>query len=357
MIQRQEKKKFEDLVEMIDFAKCSLKVLKDIYKMYGRSLISSFDVLEKFTSAALSLVTTHGETDGNESLQDLLVFGGRMETDEFNRKMWKLNLETGEYAEKTSCHLDLFATAICPSPEGAVCVGGAQTNYTQDAMNDCIQYKKEKGSWDSLPPLPAPTCGAGAVCIAGALLMVLGGWGDRKNKALSLDLKTMIWKTCPDMLLGIVWPIVGCIKANVYVILNTSSANEDERRGSEISLQCYNTERSIWCFKAPLPDGVTNTVGAHAVTIKDLLYVAGGHGKICTSYNPALDTWTILSPTLEPHCNGAALVRNNKIVICGGVESISRSDSIEEFDPATNTWRLLPVKLPAKLNEHGIIMA
>ena len=345
--------KFEDLVEMIDFAKCSLKVLKDIYKTHGRSLISSFDVLEKFTSATLSLVTTDDEIDE----KDILVFGGRLKQKKYSRKMWKLNLETGEYAEKACLHIDLFATAICPSPKGAVCAGGTQTESREDAINDCIQYNKAKDSWKPLPPMPAPTCGAGAVCVAGALLMVLGGWGDRKKKVVSLDFKNMIWRTCPDMLQGMVFPVLGCIKATIFVILNTRVTNKDERRGSEISLQCYNTETSIWCFKAPLPDGVTNTNGARTVTIKDLLYVAGGEGKICTSYNPTLDTWTILSPTLKPHWGGAALVRNNKFVICGGREDNLGSDSIEEFDPATNTWHLLPVKLPAKLREHGIIIA
>ena len=344
------KDKFEDLVEMIDFAKCSLKVLKNIYKTYGKSLISSFDVLEKFTSAALSLST-------DDEVDDILVFGGRLKQKKYNRKMWKLNLETGEYVEKTSLHTDLYATAICPYPEGAVCAGGASEDNIDKVTTTCVQYNKPKDSWDPLPPMPAATCGAGAVCVAGALLMVLGGWEDKKKKAVSLDLKTMTWRTCPDMLQGLVFPIVGCIKANVYVILKTNAANKNERRGSEISLQCYNTETSIWNFKAPLPDGVTSTWGAYAVTIKDLLYVVGGDGMICTSYNPALDTWTILSPTLEPHCDGAALVRNGKIVICGGGKDYSGSDDIEEFDPTTNTWRLLPVKLPAKLNEHGIIMA
>ena len=349
--------KFEDLVEMMDFAKCSPKVLKEIYKKYGRSLISSFDVLEKFTTAALSLMTTDDESNHEESDHDILVFAGKFKSGKCNRKMWKLNLETGEYAEKASLHMDLYAAAICPSPEGAICAGGASEDKSNKATATCVQYNKAKDSWDLLPSMPVPTCGAGAVCIAGALLMVLGGFGDRKKQAMSLNLKNMIWKTCPDMLQGVVWPIVGCIKANVYVILPTSTFNKDERRGSEISLQCYNTETSVWSFKAPLPDSVKKTAGARSATIKDLLYVAGGVGKICTSYNPTLNTWTILSPTLEPHMSGAVLVRNNKIVICGGAKDNLGSDDIEEFDPATNTWSLLPGKLPAKLHEHGIIKA
>ena len=89
------------------------------------------------------------------------------------------------------------------------------------------------------------------------------------------------------------------------------------------------------------------------MTLAGLLYVVGGDDRICVQYDPTMDAWTVLAQSLQQHFHGAALVMNDKIIICGG-KSVG-TDSIEEYDPSTNTWRLLPVKLPEPLYHHGII--
>ena len=70
-----------------------------------------------------------------------------------------------------------------------------------------------------------------------------------------------------------------------------------------------------------------------------------------------MDAWTVLTQSLYPHRGGAALVMNDRIIICGGWIDDVATDGIEEYDPSTNSWRLLPVKLPVPLYGHSITLA
>ena len=188
-----------------------------------------------------------------------------------------------------------------------------------------------------------------------------GYWGKdkTKKKVWCLDFKSGTWTGYPDLLQGVVWPVVGCIDKSVFVVFKTNSKSKNERRGSEISLQCLQTATASpsWEFKTPLPDSVTKTSGTRAVTVAGQLYLLGGDDRLCLRYDPTADGWTILAQSPQPYRGGAALVTNNKIIICGGRKDNVGTDSIEEYDPSTNTWTLLPVKLPVPLYLHGIIRA
>ena len=161
------------------------------------------------------------------------------------------------------------------------------------------------------------------------------------------------------MLQGMSSPILGCIKNCVYAIFRIKSKDHLERRGSQISVQCFNTTTLEWSFRAPLPNGITVTLGACAVTLQDMLYVVGA--MLCLRYDQSENAWTVLARPRELHMCCAAMALNNKVIICGGVKAarpiIVMSDTIEEYDPVTNTWRFLPVKLPKPLVNHFIAQA
>ena len=170
-----------------------------------------------------------------------------------------------------------------------------------------------------------------------------------------LDMTTLTWSTCPDLLQGLLSPIVGCVGHNIYVIFSTFP--ENELTTGDITLQCFNTTTSSWSFKASIPDAVKRTDGASGVSLDHRLFVLGGF-KICLNYDTREDAWTILSPPLKIHLVGAAVYMKGEIILCGGDhERGVPIDSIESYDPATNTWTLLPVKLPRSLRDFGIIPA
>ena len=132
--------------------------------------------------------------------------------------------------------------------------------------------------------------------------------------------------------------------------------NKETRKGDEISVQCYDTTTSTWTFKSPLPTSIRNTAGAQAVTIGGQLYLVGGAGPVCARYDPKSDNWTVLASPQFPHFFGAAVVLNDKILLSGGKEDDKGQDSIEEYDPDTNIWRVLPMKLPIGLYKHCMIL-
>ena len=347
------KEHFEELVMMIDLTKCSAHVLKTIYDNHGKVLVTSLSLMQEFTSAALSLAAIE------QSKHDIIVTGGLIEFGKYSRKSWRLNLKTGQSVEKASHLTDRFGTAICASPKGIICTGGAPVDNVDAATTDCVLYDVEKDQWVALAPIPVPTFCAGAVCVGESSLMVIGGSSESIKKVWCLDFKTGTWTDYPDLLQGVVLPAVGCIDKSVFVVFPTNAWRKHERRGSEISLQCLKTTTASpsWEFKSPLPDSVTNTDFTQAVTFEGQLYLLGRHDRLCLWYDPTADAWAVLAQSLQPHRGGAALVMNNKIIICGGWDDEVGTDTIEEYDPSTNTWTLLPVKLPVPLFLHGIIHA
>ena len=150
-------------------------------------------------------------------------------------------------------------------------------------------------------------------------------------------------------------PIVGCVGHNIYVTYSTFPGNE--LTTEEKTLQCFDSSTSSWSFKASIPATVMRTYGTSAVSLDHRMFVLGGP-KICLSYDTREDAWTILTPPLKIHLLGAAVYLKGKIILCGGNnERGLSSDSSESYDPETNTWVLLPVKLPRSLRGLGIIPA
>ena len=285
--------------------------------------------------------------------------GGHIKPGKYICKSWRINLKSGESVEKASHCTDRFGTAICITPKGIICAGGAPVNRLSAATTDCVLYDVEKDEWVALAPLPVPTWCAGAVCVGNYSLMVIGGHAERIKNVWILDFRTRTWTDYPDLLQGVVWPAVGCIDRIVFVVSPTNRWSETGRRGSGVSLQCLNTTTAnpSWEFKTSLPNCVTNTNGTSAVTCAGQLYLIGGDDRLCLRYDPTADAWTVLAQSLQPHNAGAALVMNNKIITCGGCTGDAGTDNMEEYDPSTNTWKLLPVKLPVPLYWHGIIRA
>ena len=347
---------FEEMIKQIDLTKCSPNVLRAVYEKHGKALITNGDIQQQFTLAALALAT--GEPS------DVLVIGGLLDRATTrhkwnqNSQIWTLNLKTGAYMSKASYPKCQYYAAICKAPKGAICAGGATAANVEDGVTACSLFDTEKNVWSKLPPIPALTYGTGAVCVDDELLVVLGGKNSNK-KMYCFDMNTKIWSALPDMLQGMQWPIIGCINRCMYVIFSTFTYNEAERKGSEISFQCFDITTQTWCFKAPLPDRVKETYEAcvHVVTLAGSLYVYIGMEKISLRYDPDPDSWTVLAQSLEVHRYGAMCTVGKMIILSGGEDINEKaSDSMEEYDPSNDTWRLLlPVKLPIRLSEHILI--
>ena len=354
------KNMFPEILKIIDINQCSTSALRYIVINYGSQLISDLDIAQDFIAAALHDAPEWQEP-GPGAGYDIIVVGGRLADDTANRQTWMLNLQTGETAEKACIPTEIQAYVFpvtCSTAKGAL-LAGEVSNLEDDGIRNpktqCILYNRTDNMWALLPELPSAVKLASAVCID-MRIYVIGGCADRMKKMDCLDMTTMTWSSCPDLLQGQVRPIVGLVGHCIYIAFATNSSYHRTAHG--LTLQCFDTSSSSWSFKASMPDRVEDTNGAAAVTVDHRLFVLGGQHKICLSYDTREDTWTILTPPQWPHCVGAAMYLKSRIIICGGcIDSNVQTDIIESYDPAADTWQTLSVTLPKPLLSHCIIPA
>lgn len=111
-------------------------------------------------------------------------------------------------------------------------------------------------------------------------------------------------------------------------------------------------------------DPSTDTWSTHATTLPkkianhscvatvDGIYITGGlddSGNILADtylFDPVAGTVTAKSPMNTARMNHATAELNGKIYVFGGDNGTTALDSIEEYDPATDTWTVSSITLP-----------
>ena len=164
------------------------------------------------------------------------------------------------------------------------------------------------------------------------------------------DLVDRKWIQCNNMLDNFRLPIVCAVGKIIYVMPNTDKkANKGLNTQNEITLQCYDTTSDLWSFGPAPPAVVTDTTGASATSIDDLLYLVGGKQKLCLCYDTLHKSWTSLGNSSQPQFYGSAVSLGNKILLCGGSYCDKRLDIMQRFDAKQGEWKVLPYKLPVPM--------
>ena len=352
---------FHDIVNTIDIHCCSSSALKYVIQQHEELLTP--DVKKKLTDTIVDKVSAWQKPDRGTGY-DIIVLGGQ-KGKHMSRKSCKMNLKTGITVKKECfpSHLpDTFIPAICTVPSGALFVGGmlecdGNSLYSKSVLQ-CVVYKKQEDIWEilSMPPLSPLFYFEGSVCVDDKSVYVMGGTGDDRNKMYCFDLIEKTWHSCPDMLVGLVVPLVGCVGKSIYVIHSTMPANDahlDPEAG--LSMQCFDTNSSTWSSKASLPHDVERTHGARTATVDKYLYVIGGGARLCLCYDTQNDVWSTLAHTIQVHSFGAAVVIKGTIFLCGGFSDNQKElDTIERYDPSTDVWTVLSMRLPRPLMNHHV---
>jgi len=119
----------------------------------------------------------------------------------------------------------------------------------------------------------------------------------------------------------------------------------------------YDPTNDIWQDVAPLQQPREHV---NAVALDGLIYAIGGRWiqtlNSVEIYDPVKDQWTAGVPMQDIRAGFGATVMNGKIYVAGGeiIETLKALRTVEEFDPATQTWSSLP-NLPVNL--HGVPLA
>lgn len=193
-------------------------------------------------------------------------------------------------------------------------------------INNAWEYDPANDSWKALAPMPTKR-GAAAATVVGDKIYVVGGATLVPNaKEPYLDFTT------PQRVLG--------------------------------TIEEYDPKTNTWRERAPMPTP-RNHVALGAVNGK--LYVIGGRVgaafislasdiSLVEVYDVAMDTWGPLGARMPTARSGVAFgVYNGRIVVAGGewqdpfIQATFRA--FEAYDPATNTWSILP---PMGIPRHGV---
>lgn len=187
-------------------------------------------------------------------------------------------------------------------------VGGLRGAYPGAASSDVYAYHTRTNTWTTLPSLPMPMSAGSAVLLDGQLHYMGGNIGE----ARSTD-------------------------ENLHLVLDLTALAAG---GS-----------ATWQTAAPLPDIRDH---ASAVVLNNQIYLLGGeigHDTLhqqqtaCYRYDPLDDSWSRIAdlPIPRSHSESSTFVYDGKIIIGGGqVDDFEVTNTVMEYDPATDRWTLLP---------------
>lgn len=117
-------------------------------------------------------------------------------------------------------------------------------------------------------------------------------------------------------------------------------------------VQSYNPETNSWLLRAAIPIAKRCIT---AVSLNNLIYVAGGLTKAIYCYDPVEDYWMHVQNTFSRQENCGMSVCNGKIYILGGRrENGEATDTILCYDPATSIITGVAA-MPRPVSYHGCV--
>jgi N-acetylneuraminic acid mutarotase len=231
------------------------------------------------------------------------------------------------------------------------------------AVGTVEAYDPRTDTWTSKAPMPTPRYEAGGTDIEG-VLYVVGGL-DSSNSPTTLveayDVKTNRWTakaTLPTPRAGLV---VAAVDGLLYAIGGFKPAFSNTNYDA---VEAYDPKTDTWTAKAPMPTARC----CMAAGVRDgLVYVAGGtrfigHGGTETPatlevYDPKTDTWTTKAPMPTGRGGAAGSVLDGRLFVAGGILAPLYTDLIKEtveaYDPETNTWSTESSMPTARLSPAG----
>jgi N-acetylneuraminic acid mutarotase len=249
---------------------------------------------------------------------------------------------------------------------GGFGVGGQAVGMTWEYDPATDKWTKKKNF-----PVPvhhqAQTGYRGKVYVFGGCLKSITG-GDSVDNAWEFDPVADSWKALAPM------PGKRCsaraeeVNGKIYVIGGISPM-EKGKPGTRVvgTNEVYDPATNKWEERSPMP---TTRNHAFSGVVNGKIYIiggrqgAGGNGAasptdVVEEYDPALDLWGPVKaamPTMRS--GGDSATYNGKIYAAGGEvstrELAAAFRALEAYDPATNTWTILPSMPSAR---HGAAAA
>jgi N-acetylneuraminic acid mutarotase len=244
-----------------------------------------------------------------------------------------------------------------------------------DGTDDTLVYDIPSGQWLDDAAAPRPFVGDHhAAEVLDGKLYLIGGLGASAGRLQVYDPATNQWTQRAAMPFSAGSSATAVIGPQIYVAggVMGSTASDPAGTGSTARFARYSPGSDSWFELPPMPRGVNH---AAASTDGELFYVFGGRGgKNDTSngfntvqvFDPATNTWRSsdvagsgLAPLPQARGGmGKAVFANGEFYVIGGetrdgpgANAFHTYDRVDIYNPVSNTWRRGP-DLPTA--RHGI---
>ena len=348
---------FERVAAHVRLPYCSRAYLCHVVKNYELMTLSS-PVCRKYLEEALEWHLLSGRRHEISSQRTvarnsfstnrcLVLVGGLIKDDKENRYCW--------YFNSTSHSWDLLAQLPRPNwkfysacvVQGGILLSGG---YHGNVKKECWLFDTMEKKWKSVPSMKGGRCKHRAVVHCDEVYVV-GGEDDLDRPLDSVERmcnSTRLWSEVPPMKKALSDPLAASFAHSIYVF--GGIAGEDT---TCTCTQKYDTVWGEWSFKAEMPEPCR--LGAVA-TVNDRVFIVGGYTRTCMSYDPAVDTWTILTPPREKHGNAPVVVWEGKLLVGGGDVTINQTTSaVEEYDLEADKWSFWSQTLKTELSCHYLL--
>jgi len=221
------------------------------------------------------------------------------------------------------------------------------------------------GRWitNTYAPLPQPEEEYTAVVASNRLYLMGGNRGQRQEwprHVLEYDLAADRWSAKKPVPFPGDHMAAAASGGKIYVFGGQAEGGVNKPLNTAWE---YDPAADAWRPLAPMPSARTAAV---AVEAGGRIYVIGGNTvaglTVGTNevYDPAANRWESRTPMPTPRNHPAAGAVGGKVYAIGGRLAApniggfvaSNTDVVEEYDPATNTWRALN-KMPTPRSGHG----
>lgn len=207
-------------------------------------------------------------------------------------------------------------------------------------------------SKQSIPPMSVARCSVGAAFLNGKII-VCGGYN--RGECLTLveeyDLESGKWKGLPDMRIERGRLGAAIMNGKLYAV-GGSDGNDDLQ-----TVESFDPKTQQWESIAPLNKARSNN---SCTELNGYLYCIGMKGLIkfimsnpsggssdqqalrdCERLNPETREWEVIAPLQVSRSQAACTTWKGQVVVVGGCNRQGCLDSVEAYDPLTNTWKTL----------------
>ncbi len=218
-----------------------------------------------------------------------------------------------------------------------------------DPALDVLRYNNASNSWDLVSQLPSERGHCSAV-INGQDVFIVGGVKQLRERVDVFNLSSESWVSLADFESIVPFCGVALIHGeSIYALGGLHSNGEITGKVLRYYISTQQIAPADSCTQMPTP----RFSFATAVGKDEVIYTIGGLGKYPASdgtmlqgrmdtveaYNPATNTWKTCAPLNTPRAELTAVTGpDGSIYALGGMHNGASCNSVERYDPETDSW-------------------